>query len=537
MGPSQPEESKPNVTMGLAIKSLEEAQDTDLDPRVDVATVNTEEREGTAHAAHHDLETGRTEKDSGNMSGDTVGSEKFYVEFEPGDTRDPHNFPMTTKWAITALACYFTLLSAANAGSYNMGFQTMIPDLNCTSFQANLGLSLYALGFGLVPLVTASFSEEFGRRPLYVVSALGFMMMYVMIAEAHNIQTVLIARFLQGGFGSTGSTMVGGTVADIWKPNQRGLPMALFSLTAIAGSGLGPLFGGWIEMNRHLGWRWIQWIQMMTSGLMFILIPFVMKETRSSIILTRLAQEIRKKTGDTRYRARVEDERAKLRTLIYISCTRPVQPVVASFSLWVGFAWGILYCMIESVASIFRDLHHFNIGQIGTVFAAMMIGTTVGFFTNFFQERLYQRGYAKRGPEARLYFACVAALLFPSGMFIYAWTSLPGVSWVGLAMGILIFTWACYVIYLAVFSYIADCYGPFASSGLAGQSLCRNLAGFAFPLFTPYMFEGLTYKWANTLFACLATVMIPIPFILFFYGPSIRRRSKFSRMVMESSGK
>jgi len=64
-----------------------------------------------------------------------------------------------------------------------MGFNSMTRDLNCTDFQATIGLSMYALGFSVVPLVTASFSEEFGRQPLYVVSGFGFMMMHLMVAE------------------------------------------------------------------------------------------------------------------------------------------------------------------------------------------------------------------------------------------------------------------------------------------------------------------------------------------------------------------
>lgn len=50
-----------------------------------------------------------------------------------------------------------------------------------------------------------------------------------------------------------------------------------------------------------------------------------MKETRTAVLLTRLAKKIRKETGDQRYRARIEDERASLKTLIYISCTRPLR--------------------------------------------------------------------------------------------------------------------------------------------------------------------------------------------------------------------
>lgn len=42
------------------------------------------------------------------------------------------------------------------------------------------------------------------------------------------------------------------------------------------------------------------------------------------VLLTRVAQNMRNETGNKQYRARVEVERASLRTLIYISCTRPI---------------------------------------------------------------------------------------------------------------------------------------------------------------------------------------------------------------------
>ncbi len=38
----------------------------------------------------------------------------------------------------------------------------------------------------------------------------------------------------------------------------------------------------------------------------------------------------------------------------------------------------------------------------------------------------------------------------------------------------------------------------------------------AFPLFTTQMFEKLGFTWAGTLFACIATLMIPIPFVSHF---------------------
>jgi hypothetical protein len=40
--------------------------------------------------------------------------------------------------------------------------------------------------------------------------------------------------------------------------------MSIYSLVALGGSGLGPLAAGWVEMNPHLQWRWIQWIHAMS---------------------------------------------------------------------------------------------------------------------------------------------------------------------------------------------------------------------------------------------------------------------------------
>jgi MFS family permease len=73
--------------------------------------------------------------------------------------------------------------AASTASSFALGYPSLTRDLGTSQFEATVAFSMYALGFGVVPLVTASFSEEFGRRPLYLVSGLGFALMFIMIAE------------------------------------------------------------------------------------------------------------------------------------------------------------------------------------------------------------------------------------------------------------------------------------------------------------------------------------------------------------------
>ncbi|KZT70822.1 MFS general substrate transporter [Daedalea quercina L-15889] len=528
-----------------AIHSLEDVREP-IDPRLfpnsrpDNVRLDESYARQTDDAIHHHdrhlhkvaLERDKLEAEQTEADHD---EEPLYVEFEAGDKRDPANFSPIRKRAILLTGCLFAFLTASSLSAFALGFTSMERDLNCTHFQATLGISLYAFGFSIVPLVTASFSEEFGRQPLYLWSGIGFLLFTIATAVGKNIQTVLIARFFAGAFGSTGSTMVGGTIADIFAPHEYGY--GFFCCRGVSAIGVGSLMAGWIEEDRHLEWRWIQWIHAIIAGIFVICVQVCMKETRLSVLLIRLAKKMRKETRNQRYRARAEDETASLRTLIYISCTRPIyllltEPVIMSFTLWIGFVWGILYVMIESIGPVFQTLHHFGAGQVGSVYITITIGALVGLGTNQIQERLYARNVATRGPEARLYMPMFAAILFPAGMFIYAWCTYTRVNWIALAIGIVLIMWALFIIYLAVFTYLADCYGPWASSALAGQSLFRNLMGMAFPMFTTQMFDKLTYHWANTIFAFIAVAMIPIPYILFYKGPSIRWRGRFSGEAM-----
>lgn len=56
-------------------------------------------------------------------------------------------------------------------------------------------------------------------------------------------------------------------------------------------------------------------------------------------------------------------------------------------------------------------------------------------------ETTIRKYVTKKGPEARLCLALVAAVLLPTGMLIYAWTARPSIHWIvpliGLTVSIL----------------------------------------------------------------------------------------------------
>jgi hypothetical protein len=92
------------------------------------------------------------------------------------------------------------------------------------------------------------------------------------------------------------------------------------------------------------------------------------------------------------------------------------------------------------------------------------------------------------------------------------------------------------LVFTSVISYLIDSYTLYAASALAANAVLRSVMGAVFPLFTPKMYASLGDQWACMVFAFLALVCTPMPFLFYRYGPAIRARSKFSVSPPTSSG-
>lgn len=85
-----------------------------------------------------------------------------------------------------------------------------------------------------------------------------------------------------------------------------------------------------------------------------------------------------------------------------------------------------------------------------------------------------------------------------------------------------------FVVILGILNFVLDSYGPYTASSLAGVILVRNIVGAAFPLFAERMYEGMGYRWAGILLGFLALLFCGVPFMFYFWGVEIRRRSRWA---------
>lgn len=80
--------------------------------------------------------------------------------------------------------------------------------------------------------------------------------------------------------------------------------------------------------------------------------------------------------------------------------------------------------------------------------------------------------------------------------------------------------------FMSVLNYLPDAYPEVQASVLASNDFLRSMLGGVCPLFAGIMFMKIGVDWGSSLLGFVSLVMIPIPFVLFKYGPQLRKRSK-----------
>lgn len=189
-------------------------------------------------------------------------------------------------------------------------------------------------------------SEVLGRKIIYVTT-LGFAVVFIIpCAVAKNIATLLVCRAIDGIAFSAPMTLVGGSLADLWRTEERGVPMAAFSAAPFLGPAVGPLIGGFIA--DHLGWRWLYWITLIAAGAVYLLMVLTVPETYAPTLLSRRAAKLRKETGDELYVTEQELDKRPFGERIKVFLIRPFQLlfgelIVFLLSLYMSVLYGLLY--------------------------------------------------------------------------------------------------------------------------------------------------------------------------------------------------
>ena len=271
----------------------------------------------------------------------------------------------------------------------------------------------------------------------------------------------------------------------------------------------------------------IAWIFMLT-----------LPETLPAQVLTNKARRLRaaKIPGYEEVQSPAEADRTGLVTLFKVALSRPWQilfdPIAGLIAIYISVVYALLYMLFTIYPIVFQQMRGWNSGVGELPLIGYAIGAWLGGGIIFWQstrdKKQIEAGHPQT-PEDRLPLAMAGGVLFAVTMFWFAWSAnYNSVPWIVPTIAGTFLSTSIMVIFVAYLNYLTDTYLMFTASAMAANTITRSALGAAAPLYTQYMFDALGVGGGGSLIGGVAVLLVPIPFIFYKYGKSIRRRSKFA---------
>jgi multidrug resistance protein len=482
----------------------EEEEEEGMERNNTLATIHTSQSFGTrmGHAMTgievRELSKEMTRRRT-RASGRTNTNEKaperekvFVVGYESeSDILNPHNWSYGTRILATIMIAWIGFIVGFASSVDSAALAQAAEEFGVSKVTESLATGLFLVGFGFGALFAGPISETVGRNPVYIVTLAVYMIWIMASALAPNIGSQLVFRFLAGFFGSTPLTCAGGSISDLWDPMERVFAFPVFANAAFMGPIFGPVVGGFVGQSSLVSWRWCEWITLIISGAILIMVILFQPETFAPILLKWKATHLRKITGDDRYVAEVEIRADPFWKRLLHALYRPFiltarEPIVILFALYLTVVYIILFTFLDGYTYIFGRTYGFSEGITGLSFLGIGIGLC---FASLWVPLIHH--WAKRDlaiareqygpnarnpPEQRLWFAMLGAPAVPISLFWMGWTNYKSVSYWNALVASVLFGYGILCIFISSYQYIIDSYEMYAASALASLTLIRYVA-------------------------------------------------------------
>jgi MFS family permease len=460
------------------------------------------------------------------------------LTFKDDSSKKTRNWPLKTKLIYTISYSLVTFAAQFNSTTTSSVYfvQEMQTNFNIDREVSVLTISLYIIGIAIGPMVFAPLSEVFGRKPGVLLPFFVSCLFTFATGIAYNVPSIMICRFLSGFFAGAPIVSAGGVLADLWDPSFRGAAFALYACFVANGASFGPVIGSLLIHSDSNGqsWRIPQYFAGLCEFTLFIIMYFFTKETYEPVVLQRYAKAERIKNENWKIHSQLDTKQLNWTEVIKTHVVRPFLmlgiPIVFTMALFASYVYGLFYLMITNISTAYELTRNWEgtIADLPNV--SLFIGVVLGCIGNMIwalkYSKLVQQNNGKPIPEQRFPIMMMLGWMMPAGIFIFGWTSYSFIHWVVPCIGILMIGAGFITIFQGCLNYLVDLYPLYAASAIAANTFLRSIFAASFPLFAKQLFTNMGVQWGSTIIGLIALGMIPIPFLLFAFGKTIRNKKK-----------
>jgi MFS family permease len=157
------------------------------------------------------------------------------------------------------------------------GFNDVAKTFGITYSRVALTTGLYMVGLGVGSLVFSPTAILFGKRPVYLGSAIMFILTSIWCAKAPNFANLATARVFQGISVSPVECLPSATIAEIFFLHERAFRVGIYTLLLLGGKNLIPLISAAIIQAKE--WRWVFYIVAIVAGFGLVVLFLFVPET------------------------------------------------------------------------------------------------------------------------------------------------------------------------------------------------------------------------------------------------------------------
>ncbi len=176
---------------------------------------------------------------------------------------------VSQRWLITITIMLVAIIEVLDMTIVNVSLPHMMGALGATSDQITWVLTSYIVSAAIVMPLTGMLVDRLGRKPLLIISIIGFLIASMLCGAAMTLSQIVFFRMLQGIFGAPLVPLSQYVLRDTYPPDKQGDAMAIWGIGIMTAPILGPTLGGYI--TEISSWRWVFYINIPVCVIAFFM--------------------------------------------------------------------------------------------------------------------------------------------------------------------------------------------------------------------------------------------------------------------------
>lgn len=190
---------------------------------------------------------------------------------------DPLNWSIWRRDAALISLGFYCMLGGGMTPILAAGFNNVANTYSVTTAKVALTTGLFMMGLGIGSVIMSPTAILFGKRPVYLFTAVLFIISCIWCALSPNLCSLIFARIFQGIAVSPVECLPSASIAEIYFLHERAYRLGIYTLLLLGGKNLMPLVSAAIIQT--LDWQWVFYITATIVGFGGTLLFFFVPET------------------------------------------------------------------------------------------------------------------------------------------------------------------------------------------------------------------------------------------------------------------